>query len=180
MLNLVLASETGIVNSEVLAAIISALVSVVIGIVSGVLTAQKAKMNFYSSTVSKERVEWINQTREIASKLIAFCSAHEEEKLSAEDMRCFEELRSSLIMRLSPKEYVEQKQKYVQTDGALVDLLEREYAAVRNSRYEIRRIITIICKNEWNRIKAEAGGSKDIEKKINQYDDSIESVNCKK
>lgn len=180
MVNLFLAGEGSIVNSEFLAAIISAIVSIIIGGVSGFLTARKAKMNFYSSTVSKERVAWINQTREITSKLIAFCSAHEEEKLSKEDMLCFEELRSALIMRLSPKEYVEAKQKYLETDGKLIGLLDQEYNKVRESRYEIRRIVTVISKNEWNRIKAEAGGSKDIEKKIKEFDDSVENNNQKK
>lgn len=175
MFYLILASEPGVMNSEVLAAIISALVSLTIGIVSGLLTAQKAKMNFYSSTVSKERVAWINQTREIASNLIAFCSAHNEDVLSSEDMFSFERMRSALIMRISPKEYVEQKHKYIDTDGKLIWFLDQEYVKVRECRYEIREIVTIICKNEWNRIKAEAGGNKDIEKIIKKYDDSVEN-----
>lgn len=173
-------TDSEIINSEVLAAIISAIVSVIIGLVSGILTAHKAKMNFYSSTVSKERVAWINQTREIASKLIAFCSAHVEDNLSLEDMLCFEELRSALIMRISPKEYIETKHKYLETDGALIELLDCEYPDVRKNRYEIRRIVTVICKNEWNRIKAEAGGSKDVEKIIKKYDDSVENDNRSK
>lgn len=180
MAHLFLASETNGISSEVWAAIISAAVSIVIGVVSGLLTEQKAKINFYSSTVSKERVAWINQTREITGKLIAFCSVHEEDNLSPEDMLLFEELRSALLMRLSPKEYVEKKQKYIDTDGKLIELLDQEYKKVRENRYEIRTIVTLICKNEWNRIKAEAGGSKDVEKKIKKYDDSVENNNQKK
>lgn len=175
MINYLLATEGSVFNSQLWAAIISAGVSIVIGLVSGIFTAQKAKMNFYSSTVSKERVEWINKTREIASELIAFCAMHTEDELAPIDVYQFEKLRSALLMRISPKVFVENKHKYLDTDGEIIGLLEEDnYQKIRDSREDIRRIITVICKNEWNRIRAEAGGTKNIEKKIEKYNEKYQ------
>ncbi len=160
-------------SNSIWSPIISAIVSIIIGIISGLLTARKAKMDFYSSTVSKERVNWINNTREITSKLIAFCSMHTEDDLCNDDLYKFEELRSALLLRLTPKEIIEEKKKYLETDGKLINILENEYSVIRDKRFEIRSIVTIICKNEWSRIKAEAGGNKDIENRIRKYDNSL-------
>lgn len=163
-------------SAEVLAAIISAVVSILIGVISGWVTASKAKMNFYSSTVSKERVEWINKTREITSDLIAFLAQHTENNLLPSATYQFEKLRSSLLVRLSPISYVKEKHKYVDTDGKLIDLLESDYSIIRDNKCQIRELITVICKNEWDRIKAEAGGDKNLEKKIKKYDNSVHCV----
>lgn len=166
--------------ATVIAAIISVVVSLIISVISGVITAQKAKMNFYSSTVSKERVEWINETRKITAELVAFCSVHVEDTLLPEDLFVFEKLRNSLLLRLSPKTYVETKKRYVETDGKLIGYLSAEhYGDVRVYKNEIREIVTVICKNEWNRIKAEAGGNKNVECKIKKYDASVEAAKSK-
>lgn len=165
-------SVWGAAISAIATGIISISVSIISTIIS-IWTARKERLNFYSSTVSKERVAWINQTRDIASKLIAFCSMHSEDVLVSEDVFRFEELRSALVLRLTPKAYINEKQQYLETDGKLVELLEKEYSVIRDSRYQIREIVVMICKTEWNRIKAEAGGNNDVEKKIEEYDQSV-------
>jgi hypothetical protein len=160
-------------TSNLIITILSAFISTVFGVAAAWFTVKRARYNFYSSTVSKERVDWLVKTREITSELIAFCAMHEEDVLSSSDVFQFEKLRSALLLRLSPKSFVEEKRMYVETDGRLIAILEGDYISVRNSKNEIREIVTLICKNEWGRIKAEAGGNKHIEKKIEKYDASI-------
>ncbi len=158
-------------NETGLASLLSVIISTVIGLITAFITTHKAKMNFYSSTVSKERVEWINQTREITSKLVAFCSMHTETQLSPEDVASFEFLRSSLLVRITPMKESENI-KYCD-DKILIELLNTAYEKVRENRYKIRDIVTVICKKEWDRIKAEAGGNKNLEKLIKKYDASV-------
>jgi hypothetical protein len=170
---LLLDSNWSVSGSQIILTILSAFLCSLFAVVSAWLTVRRARYNFYSSTVSKERVEWIAKTREITSELVAFCAVHNEDKLSPSDLYEFEKLRSALLLRLSPKTFIEETQKYAETDGVLIKLLEGEYSSVRESKNKIREIVTIICKNEWNRIKAEAGSNKHIEEKIAKYDASI-------
>jgi hypothetical protein len=108
----------------------------------------------------------------MTSDLVAFCAVHCEDELSPSDLYQFEKLRSGILLRLCPKSYIKDKERYVETDGKLIELLERDYSQVRDSKDEIREVVTEICKNEWCRIKAEAGGSRHIERKIEKYDAS--------
>lgn len=161
--------------TTVFVALISAAVSIIVGMLTfavSVSTAKKANLNFYSSTVSKERVDWINKTRIIASDLIAFCAVHPKDKLSSEDLYRFEKLRSSMLLRLSSKRSIEENSQYKSTDGKLVELLDKTYPEVLDNICLIREIVTEICKNEWDRVKCEAGGDKNIEKKMRKYNNS--------
>ena len=62
---------------------------------------------------------------------------------------------------------------FYSSDALLNVYLSANYECIRENADVIRDIVTVICKEEWNRIKAEAGGDKNLEAKIEKYQKSV-------
>ena len=79
------------------------------------------------------------------------------------------------ITSLPPIEQVEVAKAFAlyRYDALLNVYLCNDYEFMRDNAQEIRDVVTIICKEEWNRIKAEAGGDKNLEKHIYKYQKSV-------
>ena len=90
------------------------------------------------------------------------------------DNDCVEEALPQ-IGTLTPTEQVEAAKAFAlySYDALLYVYLYNGYDFMRDNIQEIRDVVTIICKEEWNRIKAEAGGDKNLEKHIYKYQKSV-------
>lgn len=159
-------------------------------IVVNLILKYKEKINQYAITISKERALWISETRELVSSLCAFCKAHGEKLEHDEDIYVFEKLRSALLLRISPEEYIEKwkdnagkrNKKYdkhlirrenldldnYKADEELNKILGDSYSVIYGKVDYIRIIFSYICKGEWDRVRSEAGEDRFVRKAINR------------
>ena len=170
-----------VLGSNVLAAVIAAIVSLVTAGVS----KKQMKLSFYSQTISGERMNWINRMRELTAELAAFCCRYPADaEFTAEEMGEFEKIRVSILLMITPKKdveeitdsaYREKVKSYYEHDLQLWELLNGDYQSVHDSINEIRELVACICKSEWRRIKAEAGGDEFVESQVAKSDRSGEN-----
>jgi len=138
-----------LITGSVVAAVVAGVVSLVV--VS--IRDKHSKNELYAKTVSSFRMEWIKDIRKYLVKLIVLCKKmHRTE----EDRTGFERCRANILMRLSPNS---------DSDKQLKDLLGEleimgfgQICGTGNSIAEkIENLGTELLKNEWERVKVEAG-----------------------
>lgn len=174
-------------SPEQVSSLVIPTVSVVFAIVPSIITLvvnnRMARNTLYANTVSRARIEWIENIRKLASELVAFCAEHETLNI-AECNGCdgeFERIKAAILMMLSPmndvikyeeknwaefieygidcnggKLFTDCKGRYG-CDGDLIKLLNSDYSTVRANIDKVVMLTTTICKREWDSIKAESG-----------------------
>ena len=172
-----------------------AFVAAVITIIVNLILKHREKINQYAITISRERALWIKETREMVSSLCGFCKAHGDKLEKEEDIYNFEKLRSALLLRISPKNYIEKWKDYAnkrnkkydkclikrekidldnyKADEELNKILNDSYSVICNKVDYIRTIFSYICKGEWDRVRSEAGEDRSVRKAINNNEREI-------
>ena len=133
--------------------IISAVIAGLFAFLAGLLVNRQGKSQFFSTTVSKERMAWIREIRQLCTELCSISEAYEPDALPPEQRAAFLRARNAILIRLSPK-------GWYSADDALLELLANpDFGAVKAKVPQIREILTAILKSEWDKIKIEAGNS---------------------
>lgn len=136
--------------NEVIAALIAAAVSL---LVNAVVNIRKTAQ-FFSNTVSSERMAWIKEMRDLSAKMLSVCEHYDPAQLPDEQYDAFLNARNGILIRLNP---VDTNYPH---DKALQRLLaEPDFAAIKANVPEIRYQLGSILKTEWEKVKVEAGNS---------------------
>lgn len=139
--------------AEVWAAIISVAVSLFVSIIVGI----QNKSEFFSKTVSQERLDWMHEMRQYLAELLTMLEEISAGRQpDAEENRRFLRLRNDILVRLNGA-YADYESK----DQYLAELLaEPDFAALQKRTEEIRSAGSRILKAEWDKVKSEAGNSR--------------------
>lgn len=138
--------------NEVAVALISLAVSTIVSTILSILVYIQNNHKHYSTTISKERMEWVKETRKTAADFLAFCENYDtlDEKNSLE----YYKLKNLLLLNLNSAE------KYT-NDGIIRNAIEdRDFSEVKAALPQIRTAFASIFKSEWDKAKLESGRSK--------------------
>ena len=169
------ASKGSLVNIiTAVAAIISPLVSLIVAL----LVNRQSKKQFFVGVVSNERLKWNAEMRALCAELCGLCEQYDNEAaMSAEQIAAFYKTRNAMLLKLNPPMRSALPVAYP-VDERLIHLLEQKtFAEVKASVPEIRKCCMIIFKSEWDKVKIEVGNSKSVVKKIEAYQQKINSAN---
>ena len=135
--------------SEIIAAVITASVA----FLAGLLVNVQGRSQFFSTTVSGERMMWIKDIRNLYAELSAVCERYDATDLPEEQYAVFLKARNGILIRLDPK-------GWYSTDDELIELLkDPDFGKVKANLPRIREILMTILKTEWDKVKIEAGNS---------------------
>ena len=135
--------------SEVIAAVIAG----AFAFVAGLLVNLQGNSQFFSTTVSAERMVWIKDIRELCAELCAVCEQYDAASLPAEQYAAFLKARNGILIRLDPVGWYE-------TDDELIALLkDPDFGKIKANLPRVREILMTIIKTEWDKVKIEAGNS---------------------
>jgi hypothetical protein len=175
------------------AAIFGAVFGGIVSLVIGGIKDKQSKNELYAKTVSSFRMDWIIAMREHIVDLIVLCKTinnsgtNENKKENSENE--FERCRANILMRLNPN-----PNKETSNNEDLKKLLrkikfEQNQICINGKITEkdiedIERIGTNLLKEEWERVKVEAGETikkrEEIDlrtKEIKRYKESGHSAN---
>ena len=151
---------------EIVAAAIGAIVSLALTAVM----ILKENARFFSNTVSTERMNWIKDIRKLAAELFSVCEQYEADTLPEEQRSAFLNARNGILIRLNPDG------SGYSLDSQLHRLLsEPDFAAIKTNLAEIRFLLGTILKNEWDKVKIEAGNSRRKVRQIEKLQNQIEA-----
>lgn len=157
--------------SEIIAAVISVLISSIVSLIVNLLVRRQGHNEFYSKTVSAERLSWISDMRELFATFFAICEMHKNDDLSVKQRYEFNKIRNSILIRLNPVS------SGYELDNQLRQLIETtDFMSIKNNMADIRSIIEQIIKDEWDKIKIEAGRDVTMVKHIHKKNKSVEKV----
>ena len=187
---------SGLLTSpQITAAVIAGVVSVLIAL----LTNRREKRQLFSNIVSRERMEWVRKVRQLCAELCAICALYDADAIlgEPEKLLAFHKARSGLLLHLSPW-------NYYTTDNEMITLLtpldpepdaqntaetaalpydqndrekaKRDFQLVKANCPQIRKLLTKICKMEWDKVKIESGSSKSKQRKIDRLQESLKVV----
>ena len=149
--------------------IIAAAITAVVAFVAGLLVNWQGRYQFFTSTVSKERMVWIKDIRGLCTDLCSVCEQYDPDALPPEQYAVFLKARNGILIRLDPK-------GWYTTDDELIDLLKApDFAKVKQNLPRIREILMTINKTEWDKVKIEAGNSRRKVKQIEEIQKRLES-----
>ena len=157
-------AKEGFFMSDNLTTIIVALIT----FIAGLLVNRQGRAQFFSTTVSKERMVWIKEMRALCAELCAICEQHDTAaSMTPEQEAAFLKARSGMLLHLNPP-----GDQYP-SDGKLIELLSpQDFTTVKRNVPQIRKTLISICKNEWDKVKIEAGNGRwkvrKIEKMMNE------------
>lgn len=134
---------------EITVALISLAVSTIVSTILSVLVYIQNNQKHYSTTISKERMEWVKETRKTAADFLAICEKCDtlDEKNSME----YYKLKNLFLLNLNSTE------KYT-NDGIIRNAIEnRDFADIKAALPQIRTAFASIFKSEWDKAKLESG-----------------------
>lgn len=137
---------------EITVALISLAVSTIVSMILSILVYIQNNHKHYSTTISKERMEWVKETRKFVADFLAICEKYDtlDEKNSLE----YYKLKNLLLLNLNSAE------KYT-NDGIIRNAIEdRDFSEVKAALPQIRTAFASIFKSEWDKAKLESGRSK--------------------
>lgn len=137
---------------DITVALISLSVSTIVSMILNLLVYTQNNQKHYSTTISKERMEWIKETRKIAADFLAFCERYDalDENNSTEYFK----LKNLLLLNLNSAA------KYT-NDGIIRNAIEdRDFSEVKAALPQIRTAFASIFKSEWDKAKLESGRGK--------------------
>ena len=140
--------------------IISTSITALIAFIAGLMVNIQGRFQFFSTTVSQERMIWIKDIRSLCTELCSICEMYDVDTLPDTEKMNFLKARNGILIRLDPKGW------YI-TDDELIDLLkEPDFSTVKQNVPRIREILRRIEKGEWDKVKIEAGNSASKVKRI--------------
>lgn len=137
---------------EITVALISLAISTIVSMILNLLVYTQNNQKHYSTTISKERMEWIKSTRKTAADFLAYCEQYDtlDEKNSME----YHKLKNLLLLNLNSAE------KYT-NDGIIRNAIENsDFGEVKAALPQIRTAFASIFKSEWDKAKLESGRGK--------------------
>ena len=135
--------------NEIIAAVITAFVAFLVGLLVNV----QGRSQFFSTTVSGERMVWIKDIRGLCAELFTICERYDAANIPEEEYAAFLKARNGILIRLDPK-------GWYHTDDELIELLkDPDFGKVKANLPRIREILMTILKTEWDKVKIEAGNS---------------------
>ena len=137
-----------------MAEIVAAVIAAGTAFIAGLLVNLQGNEQFFSSTVSAERMVWIKDMRELCPILFSVCEQYDAENLPPEQYEKFLYARNGILIRLDPPGW------YVTDDELLSLLKEPDFRKTKANLYRIRFLLTSIIKTEWDKVKIEAGSSR--------------------
>lgn len=138
--------------NEVTVALITLAVSTIVSTILSILVYIQNNQKHYSTTISKERMEWVKETRKTAADFLAFCERYDY--LDNDNSREYYKLKNLLLLNLNSAE------KYT-NDGIIRNAIEdRDFSEVKAALPQIRTAFASIFKSEWDKAKLESGRSK--------------------
>ena len=88
--------------------IIAAAISSAVAFMLGLLVNWQGGRQFFSSTVSRERMVWIKDIRALCAELCTICEQYDNAASLPEKQRAaFLKARNGILIRLDPKEWYE-------------------------------------------------------------------------
>ena len=133
--------------------VIAAAIAGAFAFIAGLLVNVQGNAQFFSTTVSAERMVWIKDIRELCAELCAVCEQYDADSLPAEQYAVFLKARNGILIRLDPA-------GWYATDDELIALLqEPDFGKVKANLPRVREILMTIIKTEWDKVKIEAGNS---------------------
>ena len=140
--------------TEAVSAVIAAAISAVVSAAVALTVNLQSHEQFFSTTVSAERMNWIKEMRGLCAELFSICEQYEPGKLPPEQFAAFLRARNGILVRLFPK-------GWCLADTRLNELLsDPDYAKIRANLPEIRETCVTVFKSEWDKVKIEAGNNR--------------------
>lgn len=201
------AKESGSDLTTLLVALIPTLITGIISIILGLKVNQQGRHQFFSTTVSRERMEWIKEMRALSIELCTLCERYEnEEALPPDQLTAFLKARNGMLLhlnhpnRIKPVEHrtlflktwdgilslfhrskkEDDKGKEYSLDKNLIEMLETKgFQDIKENVKDIRQTCMNIFKDEWDKVKIEAGNSPSKVRKIKEMQESINRENSK-
>ena len=147
--------------TEAVSAVIVAAISAFVAAVVALAVNIQGHEQFFSTTVSTERMNWIRDMRGLCAELFSICEQYDSGSLPPEQYAAFLRARNGILIRVDPAGW------YPQTDDKIIALLsDPDYTKVRDNIPEIRETVRRIFKSEWDKVKIEAGNSRQKVRKI--------------
>ncbi len=173
---------------QITAAVIAGVVSVIIAL----LTNRREKRQLFSNIVSRERMTWVREVRALCTELCAICEMYDAETIVKEPdkLLAFFKARSGLLLHLSPWNIYTTDNEMImllnpldpepdaprtaQPDAppVIMDQARLDFQKVKANCPQIRKLLTKICKLEWDKVKLESGSSK-AKRKIEKMQKSL-------
>lgn len=151
-------------SAEVQSAVIAGLFAFIVGLIVNI----QGKSQFFSTTVSAERMVWIKDIRDLCAALCSICEQYDAETLPPEQYAAFLKARNGILIRLSPT-------GWYATDDELLELLkEPDFEKVKANLPRVREILMTVLKTEWDKVKIEAGNSRWKVRKIKKKQAQLE------
>jgi len=146
-----------LVAEGVIGAVFGAVIVGVVSLTVAAINDKHSKNELYAKTVSSFRMEWIKDVRKYLVNLIVLCK-----KIShgPEDRDNFERCRANILMRLSHTQNKKNKRRNYSDDVRdLLNDMTFEYICENgnNTAKKIEDVGTNLLKEEWERVKVEAG-----------------------
>ena len=162
-----MAGEGGFIMTDIIVAFITA----AFAFVAGFLVNIQGKAQFFSTIVSKERMVWIKDIRRLSEELFSICEQYDGDNIPQEQYALFFKARNGILARLDPAGW------YV-TDDELIELLiEPDFVRIKASVPRIREILMTLTKNEWDKVKIEAGNNPWKVRKVKKIQDGLRADN---
>ena len=149
-------------------------IAALITFIAGLLVNWQGSKQFFSTIVSKERMDWIKEMRKLCTELCTICELHDNEsELSNEEKTAFLKAKNGMILHLNNTEKENHENQYP-IDQKLYELLvNKDFSEIKEKISEIRDNAAIIFKTEWDKVKIEAGNNRLKVKKIQKLQESL-------
>jgi len=156
-------------NELITGVIVAAVSGSAASLITMAINDKHSKNELYAKTISSCRMEWINKMRKYLVDLIVLCKKINRDD---KDKNKFEHCRASILLRLN---HTSNKEKY---NNKLKDLLNNmtfdQICEPKNNIAEkIEHIGPRLLKDEWERVKNEAG---ETIKKYEEIDLRMEEI----
>ena len=140
--------------------VITALISAISAFLVTLFMNLQGRNQFFSNIVSRERMLWIKDMRELCTTLCSVCEQYDEAPILSEQYTTFLKARNGILIRLDPK-------GTFASDDDLIEWLEdKDFKKVKENIPKIRKTLIKINKLEWDVVKQEAGNNRWIKRKI--------------
>ena len=146
---------------ELFVGLVSVVVASVISLIVNILMNRQNQRKTYTEIASNDRIAWIKTMREKGEALLAICDCYDE--LNETTSREFHELRNGILLHLTP-----QALNY-ETDMRVREMLaKKDFHEIKARAEELREALVLLCKAQWDTVKAEAGRDRRMKKKFEE------------
>lgn len=137
--------------------LVSGIIGGLIGFIASLLTIQFNYKKLFAETVSKNRMEWINNFREEIGIIISACKNNND--LPSDKLFEAEKARAKLLTRLN-QDVSKAGNEYNKRFADLLSKIDFNVSATQQLIDELIKLTRNILEPEWQRVKIEAKGTK--------------------